>query len=158
PQYPRRNVSFAVASSAGNPGSVVSAVRAADPDVPLGSLRTMDDLLAAATSRRRSQLFLISLFAIASLLLAAGGLRGVLRRRVAARTREIGIRRALGARGSDVVALVARRGLALAGAGVLLGACAAAAATRLLSSLLFEVSPTDPAVFGAVSLVIVAVA
>jgi ABC-type antimicrobial peptide transport system permease subunit len=118
----------------------------------------MDDLLAAATSRRRFQLFLISLFAVSSLLLAAVGLAGVLGRMVAARTREIGIRRALGARGWDVVVLVARRGVALAGAGVLLGAGAAAAATRLLSSLLFEVSPTDPAVFAAVSLLIVTVA
>ena len=161
PQHPRRNVSFAVAS-AGNPESVVAAVRAAvrssDPEVPLGSLRTMDDLLAAATSRRRFQLFLISLFATASLLLAAVGLGGVLGRMVAGRTREIGIRRALGARGWNVLALVARRGLALAGAGVVIGAAVAAVVTRLLSSLLFEVSPTDPAVFGVVSLLIVAVA
>ena len=138
--------------------SVRSAVRDADPEIPTASIRTMDDLLAAATSRRRFQLFLISLFAGVSLLLAAVGLAGVLGRMVAARTREIGIRRALGARGADVLALVAGRGLALAGAGVLVGAAGALAATRLLASLLFEVSPTDPIVLGAVALVVIAAA
>ncbi len=139
-------------------GAVRDAVRALDPDVPTGSLRPMDALIAAATSRQRFQLTLIALFAGAALLLAAIGLSGVLAQMVAARTREIGIRRALGASGSDVLALVLGRGLSLAGAGIAIGLAAAWATTRILKSLLFGVSPTDPATFGTVALILLTAA
>ncbi len=160
-QRPRYLLGVAVKTS-GDPRAMTAAVRevvrALDPAVPTGSLRPMDDLLAAAMSRRRFQLLLMTLFALASVLLSAVGLSGVLAQMVSARTREIGIRRALGCRGFDVLALVVGRGLLLAGAGVAVGLVAAWGATRLLAGLLFEVSPTDPATFAAVSLLLLAVA
>ncbi len=138
--------------------AVRETVRALDPDVPTGSLRSMDSLVAAATSRQRFQLFLIALFAAFSLLLAAVGLSGVLAQMVAARTREIGIRRALGARRRDVLALVVGRGMWLAGTGVIIGLIAAWGGTRFLESLLFGVSSADPAIFTGVALLLLAVA
>jgi predicted permease len=151
-----------VVSTRGDPlamaRTVREAVRALDPDLPTGSLRPMDALIAAATSRQRFQVSLIALFAAAALLLAAIGLSGVLAQMVAARTREIGIRRALGAGGQDVFALVLGRGLSLAGAGITIGLAAAWATTRILKSLLFGVSPTDPATFAAVALILLAAA
>jgi putative ABC transport system permease protein len=139
-------------------GTLREIVRALDPDIPTGSLRPMDALISAATSRQRFQVSLIALFAGAALLLAAIGLSGVLAQMVAARTREIGIRRALGASGQDVLALVLGRGLSLVGFGIAIGLAAAWATTRILRSLLFDVSPTDPAAFGAVTLILLAAA
>jgi len=138
--------------------TVRETVRALDPDIPTGSLRPMNALIATATSRQRFQVSLIALFAGAALLLAAIGLSGVLAQMVAARTREIGIRMALGARGRDVLALIVGRGLLLAAAGVAIGLAAAWAATRFLGNLLFEVSPTDPGTFFGVSLLLLVVA
>jgi predicted permease len=138
--------------------TVRTVVRQLDPDLPTGSLRPMDALIASATSRQRFQVSLVALFAAAALVLAAIGLSGVLAQMVAARTREIGIRRALGATGRDVLTLVLVRGLSLAGAGVAIGLVAAWAGARALKSLLFEVSPTDPATFGGVALLLLGVA
>ena len=118
----------------------------------------MDALIAAATSRQRFQVSLIALFAAAALLLAGIGLSGVLAQMVAARTREIGIRRALGASGQDVLTLVLGRALLLASAGIAVGLSAAWATTRILKSMLFNVSPTDPPTFAAVALILLAAA
>lgn len=137
-------------------GTVRETVRTVDPDVPTGSLRPMDALIASATSGQRFQVSLIALFALAALLLAAIGLSGVLAQMVASRTREIGIRRALGASGQDVLALVLGRGLSLAGLGIAVGLPGAWATTRVLKSLLFGITPTDPATFGAVALILLA--
>ena len=144
--------------SAAMGAAVREIVRALDPDIPTGSLRPMDALISRATSRQRFQVSLIGLFAGAALLLAGIGLSGVLAQMVAARTREIGIRRALGASRHDVLALVLGRGLSLAGVGVAIGLVAAWATTRILKSLLFEISPTDPATFGAVVLALLTAA
>lgn len=137
-------------------GTIRETVRALDPDVPTGSLRPMDALIAAATSRLRFQVSLITLFAAAGLLLAGIGLSGVLAQMVATRTREIGIRRALGASRQNVLALVFGRALLLAGAGIAIGLAAAWATTRILKSMLFDVSPTDPTTFAAVALILLA--
>jgi predicted lysophospholipase L1 biosynthesis ABC-type transport system permease subunit len=151
-----------VVSTGGDPlataGVVREAVRALDPDIPTGSLRPMGSLIESATSRQRFQASLIALFAAAALLLAGIGLSGVLAQMVAARTREIGIRRALGASGQSVLALVLGRGLSLAGAGITIGLATSWATTRILKSLLFDVSPTDPATFATVTLILFAIA
>jgi putative ABC transport system permease protein len=160
-QDPGSRLAIVVSFAADGPSTATTlrdVVRQLDPDLPTGSLRPMETLVASATARQRFQMSLVALFAAASLLLAAIGLSGVLAQNVAARTREIGIRRALGASRRNVLALVLVRALALAGAGIAIGLAAAWAGGRLIASLLFEISPTDPATFGAVTLLLFAVA
>jgi len=112
---------------------------------------TMVQLLSASVANERFNLFLIVLFAALALGLAAVGIYGVLAFGVSRRSREIGIRFALGARPRDVLRLVVRQGMQLVIAGVLLGIAGALALTRLMASLLYGVSPTDPATFVVVS-------
>ncbi|HEY7913506.1 MAG TPA: ABC transporter permease [Blastocatellia bacterium] len=151
-----------VARATSDPRSVFSGMReavwAVDKDQPVSNLKTMDELFSASVSHRRFNLILLGLFAGAALLLAAVGLYGVMSYSVTERTHEIGIRQALGARGSDVLGMVARQGMALAGAGLLIGIAAAFALTRWMSSLLYEVSATDPLTFALVPLLIAGVA
>jgi ABC-type antimicrobial peptide transport system permease subunit len=99
-------------------------------------------------------MMLLGTFAGLALLLAAVGLYGVLSYSVGQRTREIGVRMALGAQSADVVSMVVRHGFKLASLGLLLGAAAAFALTRLLRTVLYEVSPFDPASFAAVAIVL----
>jgi predicted permease len=123
---------------------VTAAVRAVDADLPTFATRTMEELVAAATASRRFSTQLLAAFAVLALVLAAIGIYGVMAFVVRQRTREIGIRIALGARPGLVLMLVLRQALLLAAAGVLTGLAAAALLTRLLAGLLFEVRPTDP--------------
>ena len=104
----------------------------------------MTDLVAATTAEPRFQARLISIFSMLALLLAAIGVYGVLACAVAERTREIGIRMALGAEKSDITRMVLRRSLLLVIVGVSLGVAGALAVTRVLARLLFDVRPTDP--------------
>jgi len=159
-QYPEGgNVSVRVA---GEPSSFAPAVRAAvhalDKDLPVYGMQTMDQQLAQATSRLRFSAVLLGVFAALALALAAIGLYGVVAYSVAARTREIGIRLALGAKREDVFRLVVGDGLVLCGAGLLVGIPGALAATRVLSSFLYQTKPGDPWVFAAVSTVLIVVA
>jgi putative ABC transport system permease protein len=101
---------------------------------------------------------LLGVFAAVALALCAIGIYGVLAYAVTERTHEIGVRLALGARASDVIAMVVGQGLALAVAGAVIGVVAAAALTRLMSSLLYGVTATDPLTFGAVALLLLLVA
>ena len=148
----------------GDPAStaaaVARAVRTADPQVPLGRVRTMDEVLAESLALRRFVMVLLSLFAGLAAVLAAVGTYGLMSFLVTQRSREFGIRMALGARPGDVVAMVVRRGAVLVGTGVVLGVLAAGGLTRLLASQLFGVHPIDPATFTAVmaGLVVVALA
>src|SRR3712207_9224926 len=112
----------------------------------------MEQVLSDSVSRRRFQMFLIAAFALVGLLLAAVGTYGVISYSVAQRRHEIGVRMALGARAPDILRLVVGQGLGLALAGVGLGLAAAFALTRVMSSLLYGVSATDPLTFAAVSL------
>jgi len=114
--------------------------------------------LSNSLSRRRFGVVLLGAFGVVAVLLAAVGLYGVLAFVVAQRTREIGVRMALGATAPDVVRDVVGQGLRLAAIGVAAGLALAAASTRLLASLLFGTSPTDVATFAAVSLLLVVVA
>jgi putative ABC transport system permease protein len=113
---------------------------------------------ARSLARQRFQSLLLGLFSAVALTLAAIGIYGVLAQGVAQRRREIGVRMALGARARQVVRLVVRQGFGLVLAGIALGLAGAAAASRLLASLLFNVAPTDPLTFGGIGLLVAAVA
>jgi predicted permease len=144
------------------PQSLVAEVRqqvaALDHDLPLFAIRTMEQLVAQETAGARTQGLLVGLFAGLAVLLAAVGIYGVMAYLVAQRTQEIGIRMALGAHRSDVLRLVVGRGLKLTLIGVAIGNAAALGLTRFLSSLLYEVKPTDRVTFIAVSMILTTVA
>ena len=129
-------------------------VRAVDPDQPTYGIRTMDEIVAYATASRRFSTQLLGAFAVLALVLAAVGIYGVMAFVVGQRTREIGIRIALGANPHAVVRLVLGQALALAAAGVVTGALAAVLVTRLLSGLLFEVRSTDPLTYTTIALLL----
>jgi ABC-type antimicrobial peptide transport system permease subunit len=118
----------------------------------------MDDLLAATAAERRFALTLFETFGLVALALAAIGIYGVLSGSVTERTREIGVRLALGAQGRNVLGLILRQGLKLTLSGVGFGLLGGWAATRLLTKLLYGVSPTDPLTFAGVALLLTGVA
>jgi putative ABC transport system permease protein len=133
-------------------------LRQMDPDLALAGVRTMDEIVSSSVAERRLTMLLLSVFAGAALLLAAIGIYGVIAYSVTARTQEIGIRMALGARQADVLRMVVRSALALVAAGIVTGAAGALLLTRLMTGLLFEVQPADPVTFAIVSGVLTMVA
>jgi len=128
------------------------AVRAADPTLALRDVRTLDDVLGASLAARRFALGLVSSFAGVALLLAAVGIYGVLAFSVTSRTREFGVRLALGATHRNVLLLVLRQGVGWSLAGLALGVASAAAGSRLLNGMLYGVSPVDSITYAAVAL------
>jgi putative ABC transport system permease protein len=138
--------------------AVEAAIHRVDPDQAVSDVQTMDEVFSDSVARPRFQLVLLLVFAGIAVLLATIGVYGVVSYSVSQRTQEIGIRVALGARSSDVSRLVLREGLLLGGLGVAVGLAAAMASTRVLRSLLFEVTPTDPLTLGAVACLLLAVA
>lgn len=154
--------SMALIVHAAVPMSLTSAVRhqihTLDKDQPINNLRTMEDLLAETVAQRRFNMLLLSIFASLALLLAAVGVYGVINYSVTQRTHEFGVRMALGAEPRDVIKLVLSQGMKLAATGIVLGLVVAFAITRTLSSLLYGVTATDPAVFLLVSLLMAAIA
>ena len=129
-----------------------------DPDQPVSNVRTLEQIVANAAGQRRLMLGLLGLFAAAAVLLAAIGLYGVMAFSVSQRTREIGIRMALGAQRGDVLLQVIRQGLKLTMMGVTVGLVGAFALTRVLAHLLFGVTPRDPFTFAGVVILLVTVA
>ncbi|HYV11785.1 MAG TPA: ABC transporter permease [Pyrinomonadaceae bacterium] len=138
--------------------SVREQVRALDRDLPVFGERTMSQVAAESMSRRRFAMQLVGLFGILALLLAAVGIYGVIAYSVTQRTREIGIRVALGASRSAILRWVLRQGMILSIAGVVIGLVGALALTRLLRTLLFGVGPTDIVTYGALALLMTIVA
>ena len=146
----------------GDPEQLVGALRreaaSIDPNLPLGDVRTLEEILDRAVAQPRFQAYLLSAFAGLALLLAAVGIYGVVSFSVSQRTREIGVRLALGALPADVVGHFVRKGLLPVVAGLALGLGASLMAVRLLSGLLYEVPRTDPVTFVAVPAILVVVA
>jgi predicted permease len=137
---------------------VARGVREVDADEPVYDVKTMDERLAESVSPQRLTAALVGIFAALAMTLAGVGIYGVISYSVAQQTHEFGIRMALGAQKGDVLKLVLRQGLLLALAGVLLGLAGALALTRVMSSLLYGVTVTDPATFAGVAAVLTAVA
>jgi putative ABC transport system permease protein len=146
-----------VARTGAPPGLIGDLLRATvaeiDPGVPISDVAAMDYVVASSMARPRFAMALLAAFAAVALLLGAVGIYGVIAYTVSQRTREIGVRMALGATASDTLWMVIRRGVLLTAAGVALGTIAALGTTRLLAGLLYGVSPTDPATFGAVAVI-----
>src|SRR6185295_12216504 len=151
-----------VVRTRGEPAELAAAIRQAiwsvDKNQPIIRVATMDQRLATSAAERRFALILFEAFAFVAVVLVAVGLYGVLSASVAERTREIGVRLALGAQRRDVLYLILRQGLTLTLAGVTIGLVASWAVTRLLTNLLYGISATDPLVFGGVSSLLIVVA
>jgi putative ABC transport system permease protein len=136
-------------------GAVQSAVWSLDGDAPVSSVETLDEVVSDAVWQQRLNVILIDLFAALALVLAVVGIYGVTAYSVAQRTREIGVRMALGAGRGDVVGMVVCQGARLSLAGVGIGIIAALALARLMGGLLYQVTPSDPATFVGVSVFLV---
>jgi putative ABC transport system permease protein len=160
-RVPKHNMTLIVRAT-GDPMAAVPSVRAAlrqlDPDQPIYRVRTMEEVVAAWIVDDNMLAASLGALAVIALSLASVGLYGVVSYGVAQRTHEIGIRMALGARQDDVLRLVLKQGLRLTAIGLLVGLVAAGAGTRVLSSLLYEVSATDPVIFITVPLLLGTVA
>jgi len=151
-----------LARTSGDPTLAAAALRASvsaiDKDQPIAKVRTMHQIVGASIAQPRFRTLLLALFGALAVVLSGVGLSGVLAYSVAQRTREIGVRIALGAQSEDVLRLVVGQGMSLALAGIGIGLAAALALTRLLSGLLYGIGANDPATFAGIALLLVVVA
>jgi putative ABC transport system permease protein len=161
-QVPMNEIQLVVRSRGGDPAQLAGALREAvkeiDPDQPLYQVRTMNSLVAASVARQRFSMILLTIFAAFAMLLAAVGIFSVMSFLVAQRTHEIGIRMALGAQPRDILRLVVGHAMTLALVGVAIGLAAAFALMRVMTNLLYGVSPNDPVVFGGIAALLATVA
>jgi putative ABC transport system permease protein len=130
--------------------ALTATVHSINPELPVFNVRTMAELMSASMARRQFSLFLMSVFAVSALLLAALGIYGVMAFVVGQRAQEFGLRLALGAKPRDIIGLAFRPGLILTATGTIVGLGASIIVTRLMSSLLFGVSASDPITFAVV--------
>jgi ABC-type antimicrobial peptide transport system permease subunit len=144
--------------SAGTAQSLKQEIWKVDAQIPVTKVETMSEVAASSFAARRFNMSLLSLFAGLALVLAAIGIYGVMSNAVTQRTQEIGIRLALGARTVDVLKLIVRNGMMLVVIGVVVGLAGAFALTRLMTTLLFGVTPTDGLTIVIVSAVLIGVA
>jgi len=155
-------VNYFVARTGGEPTALVPTVRdivrQLAPGTTVDLVAPMEQLVSNSISRPRLYAVLLGIFAAVATVLAAVGMYGVMAYAVAQRTREIGIRIALGAERADVMRLVVRKGLVLTGVGLAIGLVAATVATRYLESFLFGLTPLDPSTFVGVSLIFALIA
>ncbi len=151
-----------VVRTKGEPGALTPTIRriiaSIDPDQPVSELRTMDEIVDLNVADRQQQMTLLGAFAALALILASIGLYGVLSYAVTQRSREIGLRMALGASASSVIRMIVGRGLALTGIGLAIGLVAAWLATRAMKNLLYGVAATDPLTFGSVAALLALIA
>ena len=160
-QHPGNELFLAVRTSAEEAGlssALASQIHAVDPNVVVYDIRTMQERLHDSLARQRFSSTMLGAFAVFALLLAAIGLYAVMSHLVTQSTRDIGVLVALGARPGNILRLVVRQGMELAGIGIVVGLAAAAGLTRVMASLLFGVSATDAATFAAVPALLAAVA
>jgi putative ABC transport system permease protein len=161
PELANSSMTFVIRARIGA-ASVASAarnvIRSLDPEQPVADARTMESLIGTSVARARFNTLLLTIFAVVALLLAGVGVYGVMAYSVSQSAREIGVRMALGARPSDALRLVVTRGMTLTLAGVAIGVAASFALTRLMKSLLFDVSATDPLTFAGIPLLLALVA
>jgi putative ABC transport system permease protein len=159
--YLRVGMTFVLRTSA-EPSRLVESVKRAvaevDPSTPVAAIQTMEQTLDAQIRHLRLYMFLLGVFGAVAAVLAATGIYGVMAYSVAERTREIGIRMALGARAQDVLRMVLRQATWMIGIGLLVGLASALAATRVIRSVLVEVTATDPVTFAAVTALLVSIA
>jgi putative ABC transport system permease protein len=160
-QFAYRSMSVIV-RTASNPASVAGAVRnevwSIDRDLPISNIKTIEQILGDSIAQPRFSTLLLGIFAALAMILAAVGIYGVMSYSITLRTREIGIRMALGARQSDVLGMILREGLKLATAGITIGLIGAFALSRVMTSLLYGISTTDPITYVVVSIVLAGVA
>jgi predicted permease len=160
-QAPPRTVHIVVKTAAAD-AQAAAAVRAAllkaDPEIPLFDVKTMPERVSGSVRDRKSAMLICLVFALLALTLSAIGIYGVLAYTVTQRTREFGIRMALGASTGNVIGMVMKHGVRLAAIGLAIGVAGAFAVTRLMTTLLFGVRPTDPLVFAAVAVALMTVA
>jgi putative ABC transport system permease protein len=160
-QHPQKSAVLAV-RTAGDPLALTKAVRdqvqKLDRDQTVAGVQTMDDLLEEQVGQRRLLTILLGSFAGMALLLALLGIYGVIAYSVAQRTQEVGIRRALGAQQGDILRLVMRQGFILTVTGIVIGLIGAAVLTRVMTTVLFHVSATDPATFAGIAALFIVVA
>jgi putative ABC transport system permease protein len=160
-QSPSRGM-YVVVRTSGDPLSLASAVRdevrAIDMNLAIANVAPMDRVVSESIAQPRFVLLLVGFFAVAALVLAAVGVYGVMSYSVTQRSQEIGIRMALGAQASDVLKMVVGQGMMLTFLGVAIGLAGAFAVTRLMASLLYGVSATDPVTFGVIALILAGVA
>jgi putative ABC transport system permease protein len=161
-QKPQAEMTLVVRSASANPMSLLPVIRreveAIDKDQPVYGVKTMEHLLSDSVASERLSVTLLGLFAALAFLLACVGIYGVISYSVTQRTHEIGVRIALGASTTDILKLVVLQGMKMVVVGLVLGLIASFALTRVMASLLFNVSATDPATFILVSLMLAAVA
>jgi ABC-type antimicrobial peptide transport system permease subunit len=158
----RRSMAYVIRSSRVGSTEFMAEVRDAiwgvNPNLPLAGVQTLDEVLSRSMARTSFSLVMLAIAAGVALILGAIGIYGVISYVVSQRTRELGVRLALGAEAGDVRTMVLKQGLILAGSGVVLGLVAAVGLTRLMGALLFGVDPIDPLTFGVVALSLTAVA
>ncbi|HSS76469.1 MAG TPA: ABC transporter permease [Thermoanaerobaculia bacterium] len=161
-QFPTNYMTLVVHARGGDPaalaGPVQTAIHTLDPDQAVFDVQPMAEVLLGSIALRRFAMILLGTFAGLALVLAAVGIYGVMAYSVIRRTREVGVRMVLGAQRNDVLLLILGRGLMLAGIGMAIGLVSALGATRLMSALLFQVSPTDPFTFAAITVLLGTVA
>jgi len=154
-------LTYQVARTAGDPSSAASAIVQAihefDPTIPVYDVRTMDDRMSQSLARQRFSTIMLGAFAFFALILAVVGVYGVMSHLVTQGTHDIGVCMALGAERRTIVRMIVQRGMELTGAGLVLGVIGALLLTRVMSTLLFGVSPTDAGTFAVVSLTLIAI-
>jgi putative ABC transport system permease protein len=151
-----------VVRTKGDPALLAAVVRQAiwqvDKDQPISNIRTMEQVFAETVSRERFQMLLLMIFASLALVLACVGLYGVISYAAVQRTREIGIRMALGAQRKDVLQLVIKQGIAITLIGIIVGLFVALGVMRIVSGMLYQVTATDPVTFIGVAVLLIVVA